>query len=332
MINEIWTSKGPTYDYRSEPGERIGWMVGPKLSGELFGNHTTMVVYADGLTDSQLQRMYDYFVRKTHRATPRDNPVLTSESQVRTVIDDLKGRTGKTYVQGIIDRTGLSKRAVFSILEDRLGYDIEGMGLGQPGFIRRQNPHCKNPGHDDQKIWIGGIPEGETGVLMGDLPEPLPFPKRGETIDQLRWIVDNWQAHKIDGVFVDGTTASLVVQVYDALSPQNRAKYGQEPIERMVDIAWKLTRRNNPHCKNPGHDWIQEVDAEIEAKGTEGAFTKQARRAGYKDTMEFARAVMDGWRSGKKKVFNKKTRRLQRITEKTMDRANFALNVQKRRK
>ena len=72
--------------------------------------------------------------------------------------------------------------------------------------------------------------------------------------------------------------------------------------------------------------------AEIEAKGTEGAFTKQARRAGYKDTMEFARAVMDGWRSGKKKVFNKKTRRLQRITEKTMDRANFALNVQKRRK
>ena len=47
--------------------------------------------------------------------------------------------------------------------------------------------------------------------------------------------------------------------------------------------------------------------------------------------MEFARKVMAGWRSGKKTVYNKKTRRQQRITEKTMDRANFAINVQKRR-
>ena len=77
--------------------------------------------------------------------------------------------------------------------------------------------------------------------------------------------------------------------------------------------------------------WIQKVDKEIEKDHTEGAFTRQARRAGYANTMEFARKVMAGWRSGKRTVYNKKTRKQQRITTKTMRRANFAINVQKRR-
>ena len=47
--------------------------------------------------------------------------------------------------------------------------------------------------------------------------------------------------------------------------------------ERMLD---EVTRK-----ANPGHDWIGEVDQEIEDDGTEGAFTRQARRAGYKNTM-----------------------------------------------
>ena len=57
--------------------------------------------------------------------------------------------------------------------------------------------------------------------------------------------------------------------------------------------------------------------------------TKQGRRAGYSNTMEFARKVMAGWRSGRKKVYNKRTRAYQGITERTMNRANFAINVQK---
>lgn len=95
-------------------------------------------------------------------------------------------------------------------------------------------------------------------------------------------------------------------------------------IERCLSKIGKRVRTN------PGHDWIQEADDEMEADGTEGAFTKQARRAGYGNTMEFAFRVMEGWRSGKKKVYNKKTRRMQGITAKTMRRANFALNAQKR--
>ena len=40
---------------------------------------------------------------------------------------------------------------------------------------------------------------------------------------------------------------------------------------------------------------------------------------------------MNGWKKDKK-VYNKKTKRMQRITEKTMRRANFALNVNKQYK
>ena len=78
--------------------------------------------------------------------------------------------------------------------------------------------------------------------------------------------------------------------------------------------------------RNEGR-WVRGVVKEMEEHGTVGAFTKQARNAGYKNTMEFARKVMDGWDSGKKTVYNKKTRRRQKITMKTMRRANFALNV-----
>ena len=82
--------------------------------------------------------------------------------------------------------------------------------------------------------------------------------------------------------------------------------------------------------KNPDEKWLQDADEEMEEEGTVGAFTKQARRAGYDDTMEYARKVMKGWRSGKKTVYNKKTRKQQKVTKKTMYRANFAINAQKR--
>ena len=76
--------------------------------------------------------------------------------------------------------------------------------------------------------------------------------------------------------------------------------------------------------------WLQEVDEEMEEDHTVGAFTKQARRAGYSNTMEYARKVMAAWRDGTKKVYNKKTRKRQGITTRTMRRANFAINAQKR--
>lgn len=66
--------------------------------------------------------------------------------------------------------------------------------------------------------------------------------------------------------------------------------------------------------------WADKVDRGIARRGTEGAFTRQARRAGYEDTMEYAVHVMCDW-------YNGDTARTAR-NKKTMFRANLALNFQ----
>jgi len=70
-------------------------------------------------------------------------------------------------------------------------------------------------------------------------------------IEMLRGIVAGSQAQKIrvDGkkVYVDLFTASAMVQIYDALNEENRAKYVGLPWPTFVDVTWKLARNNLKH-------------------------------------------------------------------------------------
>lgn len=65
-------------------------------------------------------------------------------------------------------------------------------------------------------------------------------------IELLRGIVAGKQAQKIriDGhkVYVDLFTASMLVQVYDALNETHQAKFIALPWLRMVDIGWKACK------------------------------------------------------------------------------------------
>jgi hypothetical protein len=54
----------------------------------------------------------------------------------------------------------------------------------------------------------------------------------------LREIVSRHGARRIDGYLVDVVTASLLVTVYDALSPESRRKFGKPSLPRLVDFAW----------------------------------------------------------------------------------------------
>ncbi len=58
----------------------------------------------------------------------------------------------------------------------------------------------------------------------------------------LREIVANHQYAKIDGMMVDGFSASAIVQVYDALNTANQIKYVQLPVAKMADVAFKLCK------------------------------------------------------------------------------------------
>ena len=68
-------------------------------------------------------------------------------------------------------------------------------------------------------------------------------------IDQLRDIVDKKQAAQVKDpttkkrTKVDIQTANVVTQVYDMLSDAHKQKFTKLPLHKMVDVAWKATRR-----------------------------------------------------------------------------------------
>lgn len=64
-----------------------------------------------------------------------------------------------------------------------------------------------------------------------------------ERIEAIRRIVTEGQYAKIDGQMIDLFSASHIVGVYDAISPENQQKFAAFPAPRMAQIAFKLTSR-----------------------------------------------------------------------------------------
>ena len=62
-------------------------------------------------------------------------------------------------------------------------------------------------------------------------------------IDDMRDIVDNKQAKKIKGTMVDLFTASAVVQIYDKVNDSNKSKMEKLPLPKLVDLAYKIMKR-----------------------------------------------------------------------------------------
>jgi CelD/BcsL family acetyltransferase involved in cellulose biosynthesis len=63
-----------------------------------------------------------------------------------------------------------------------------------------------------------------------------------ERIAAFRRIVEEKQYAMIDGCTVDLFSASVVVQVYDALSETNREKFAAMPAWKMTTVAFKLIK------------------------------------------------------------------------------------------
>jgi hypothetical protein len=86
--------------------------------------------------------------------------------------------------------------------------------------------------------------EGGKGVHdIFNLPPDEPVEASGNPKeDAIRQVVASSSMGKVDGVKLDLYSASAIVQILDALSPQNKEKYLQEPVARMVQIAFKMAR------------------------------------------------------------------------------------------
>lgn len=61
-------------------------------------------------------------------------------------------------------------------------------------------------------------------------------------IAAVRTIARTGMAARVDGVVVDIQTASLLVKVYDILSPENREKFGRPSIVKLAEFAWSHVR------------------------------------------------------------------------------------------
>ena len=58
-------------------------------------------------------------------------------------------------------------------------------------------------------------------------------------IGKLQEILANGQVGLIDGFWVDTTTASMLLAIYNALSPSNQDRFDSIPLPRLVDFGWK---------------------------------------------------------------------------------------------
>lgn len=77
-------------------------------------------------------------------------------------------------------------------------------------------------------------------VEMPPTEEFVPNPEEPKVIQKLRKIVAEKQYAKVNGMTVDLFTASTVVQVYDALNEENKAKFTALSLPKMVGLTWKL--------------------------------------------------------------------------------------------
>ena len=94
--------------------------------------------------------------------------------------------------------------------------------------------------------------EGGEGVHdIFNMPPDEPVDPSGDPkVDALRQIVADKQYAKVDGMNIDLTTASLLLQIIDGLSDEidpeseqtisNRENFLGRPIEQMVDVAYKI--------------------------------------------------------------------------------------------
>ena len=85
----------------------------------------------------------------------------------------------------------------------------------------------------------------KNGRLMQEqafVPDEITEKKDGH-IDQLRDIVKNKQAKKVNGVMVDMFTASAITQIYDKVNDQNKKRMDGMTVPALADIAYKMMKK-----------------------------------------------------------------------------------------
>jgi len=81
------------------------------------------------------------------------------------------------------------------------------------------------------------------GERQCELEEMIAYEETMDNIQVMSRIVENQQAEKIDGVLVDMFTANAVVQIYDAVNDNNKAKMRDMGPVQLANIAYKIMEK-----------------------------------------------------------------------------------------
>lgn len=110
-------------------------------------------------------------------------------------------------------------------------------------------------------------------------------------IDDMRDIVDNKQAKKIKGTMVDLFTASIITQIYDKVNDSNKSKMEKLPLEKLVDLAYKMMKREEVET-------LEEASIQMVAKDIENYAKKLGKKhMDYYDFMTAADFMKDNQKS-----------------------------------
>lgn len=99
-------------------------------------------------------------------------------------------------------------------------------------------------------------------------------------IQAIRRIVKEHQHGKVEGHHVDSFSASAILNVHDALSPENRKKFLALPVPKMASVAFKL-HRSGPVVTLAKAN--QDADAPV---GEGGRFAALKRKLGRREDVE----------------------------------------------
>lgn len=115
---------------------------------------------------------------------------------------------------------------------------------GEENFIASKRPDHIEYTEGDIKVTSNG------GVLKGKLPKDLADKMMNNTakgmkiIEKCREIVKNQQFEKVNGMLVDMRTASVIVQVFDAIeSEETRNKFLSFSVDKMAGVAYDVLKK-----------------------------------------------------------------------------------------
>jgi hypothetical protein len=92
------------------------------------------------------------------------------------------------------------------------------------------------------KLGHGGKVQDWWGDTMHIASKMLKESVNEANMKDIEKVLKKRQAKKIDGMYMDMTTANAIMTVYKALNTTNKKKFAKLPLKKMVTVTWKLVK------------------------------------------------------------------------------------------